>query len=604
LRHPEQPPLELRGSEQVGLPVFSADGHHAATISDDGIARVWELESLQASTQPQVFRPEDDQGYQLLSPDHRWLLTRAMGGASHLWDMSAERPWGHPVTLTDKEGRWLSSSDNARLPFSPDGRWLITSRGENVAQVWDLTTVKTDPRPFEIKLDKSAIDFSPDSRLLVAACADGVTRVWNLPFNKSHKPAFELPRRPSPDAALFFGNVSRLLVAVSRDESRLFDLSQGAPTPQSGIQLVAFPRPPSSPSNRFADTSREKPLFSPDDRWLAALDGQDVRLWDLSAGPPSRPALSVSHPGSEGGHIEMKFSHKGGWLLTRVGKGGKLLRLTREPPGVGVTQISYWLYEAFSPDDRWLFVKDVNKAPELWELSETPHAARSLEEARIFSRGDYVFSPDSHWLMVNGSSDPSATEKDLLIWDLRDPTLTRRKMPKTAISGMPFSPNSRWLVTYRSNLKAPASTAFWDLSLQSPFEKPGFELGPTGGIVFSPDAKWAASADSTEHYVALWDLSEAPTQTEPLLLPSAELNDYSGGVRINLRLLFDTDHLYVLGSEILRWELDAGRLRLLARRAAGRELNEMERLRYLQDFESDEGAAARGPGKSRPGARH
>jgi WD40 repeat protein len=605
LRHPEQRPLELRGREHKGLVVssdnlvFSADGRYAAAMGADGVARIWGLENLQPTAQPQTFRVDDDFSTHILSPDNRWLLTRAKNHPSLLWDMNDERAWAHPVTLTDGVDSSYGPSDIGRLPFSPDGRWLITRSQSGDAQVWDLMTIKTQPRPFEIKLTGFMIAFSPDSRRLVATCADGVTRVWNLPLDDSHKPAVELPRRASPDLVVLFGKTSRFLVAINKEDCRLFDLTAAATGwPETGVQLVTYGT--QAATSAFPDlwSPHDKPVFSPDDRWLAMQDGRDVHLWDLRASPPNRPALSYRDQFRDATpYIALNFSPKGDWLLTDTLREANLWRLTDAPTITNVTPRGEWSVETFSPDGRWLIVNKENKTTELWDLTETPRVIRLPGWEGVLPPNESAFSPDAHWLMITKKSDSKTAEKDLLIWDLRDPSHARRVIPEATLGSMKFSPDGRWFLTNKSVRGRQAETSFWDLRLKNPFEKAAFESN--GVETFSPDGRWMASRQGVG--VALWDLSQLPSQTDPFILPSSQLDEYGGTSEgQGSRLAFDARHLYLFGREVLRWDLDSERLRAQALEAAGRPLTADERLRYLEDFDTNEHTAAHGSGNKPP----
>ena len=75
---------------------------------------------------------EHDQWRVFISPDGRWLVTTRGGSTAGLMDLHAEAPAASGVTLLGHE------SYVSQLKISPDNRWLI-AESENRMLRWDLS---------------------------------------------------------------------------------------------------------------------------------------------------------------------------------------------------------------------------------------------------------------------------------------------------------------------------------------------------------------------------------------------------------------------------------------------------------------------------------
>jgi len=154
-----------------------------------------------------------------------------------------------------------------RVAISPDGRWLVTSTWKGLGiRLWDVQHRKyvCDLAP---EVGSATPAFSPDGRWL--AVSDGsFYLLWEVDrWKLVHKILREHPDGwPGPVA---FSHDSRLLaVPHTRYVAQLID-------PQSGRTLGVL-EPTTSKS--LSDHA-----FSPDGRYLATSEAENIQIWDLTA---------------------------------------------------------------------------------------------------------------------------------------------------------------------------------------------------------------------------------------------------------------------------------------------------------------------------------
>jgi len=103
----------------------------------------------------------------ILSPDQRWRLSRK-GYSAELWGPKAVKP----LKLQDNQ--------SARVQFSGDSRWFVTSAQGNKCDLWDLAASIPTHRGLDgdtCSVDKLA--FSPDSKWLATLSKD-VMLLWEI----------------------------------------------------------------------------------------------------------------------------------------------------------------------------------------------------------------------------------------------------------------------------------------------------------------------------------------------------------------------------------------------------------------------------------------
>jgi WD40 repeat protein len=266
--------------EYIWSASFDRAGRQVVTTGSDKTARVW---SIEGGREPMILsghqRPVITAAF---SPEGTRIVSGSKDKTARLWD------------LHSGDGRLLSNHDSevSHVAFSPDGRWVVTCAGGDVA-VTD-TTGAAAPRRFSASFSAKQVVFAPDSKSL--AIADGFGRL-DIHALAGDRPAESWPKQGRGIERVVFSPDGRILaVALFEGGVLLEDLHAGKP-------LGILHHVHAVPSVAFdADGGRLA---------TACLDGK-VRIWhiaDLERGP------RVLRGGLEGlDHVE--FSADGRCLLT------------------------------------------------------------------------------------------------------------------------------------------------------------------------------------------------------------------------------------------------------------------------------------------------
>src|SRR5262249_28388695 len=151
---------------------FSPDGKRLAAGGGDGDrkVRIW---SLRDKKEEHVFDPNYGIPALAFSPDGKSIFS----GSNH---HPALRRWSietGAAEVFDTSSMSLMIND---LEFSPDGRKLLTSHGDNQGRLWDLESkrvVRSLPGHAHWVM---AVAYSPDGRTAATAGVDDVVRIWEL----------------------------------------------------------------------------------------------------------------------------------------------------------------------------------------------------------------------------------------------------------------------------------------------------------------------------------------------------------------------------------------------------------------------------------------
>lgn len=202
-----------------------------------------------------------------------------------VWDRaSGQLRWEQPAPAV------RSRTTTDQLAFSPGGRWLVYTAGENLFRVWDAASGHLNG---EVIWDGQRI-------LSLAASPDGRTIAWNDGNYQLH--LFDLAIQaalpaPATDISVVAFSPAGQLALCDRSELSIWNIE---PQPQQILKLAGT----QYPCDGLA--------FSPDSRLLVAgNNGADVIVWDLAARKQLPPLK-----GHTSSVVDVAFSRDGAFFVT------------------------------------------------------------------------------------------------------------------------------------------------------------------------------------------------------------------------------------------------------------------------------------------------
>jgi len=250
-------------------------------------------------------------GSPTFSRDGRLMAAVGMGeGRVYVWDVTTGKPIASEAVM--------SGGSFFEIPFTPDGREILTLSDSNQALLWELPA-RRGAAPKVLPIDISAVDrveFSRDGRLLIARSLLNErawdVRTWRLlPGCAAHNSEFSRHTKLSPDGTRVFrseggrGRVydtrtaqpltpilpvgSPSFVAFSPDGRRVVTINEDAKNRSTARTWDATTGRALSQPIRFDQIHRFAPVgapaqFSPDGRGLLLLSNDGASLWDAETG--------------------------------------------------------------------------------------------------------------------------------------------------------------------------------------------------------------------------------------------------------------------------------------------------------------------------------
>ena len=320
----------------------------------------------------------------MFTPDGKFLISLGSSGILRIEEIASG---------TELLQQKFPRDNLAALAVSPDGKTLAVWSGPNTRKLY-LWNWQSGDEPREVKLPRQRIrtvTFSCDGKTL-AACGDFEPFVdeWVVATGRLRN-HIELPEDVTPGGLAYHPDGNTMAVSDSGNQREKHWSGGVLLLERSTGKLVReMPTP---------GTSAHRVVFSPDGRWLAAVSGGGIHVWDLGRGEE----VAAGAAGHQGG-IGQIATAGGGLIATasddhtvRVWDAATGRERLRLPHGHWVRAV------ALSPDGRFLVSSSLDDFVYLWDLQSGKQVYKLPGHGELGGRRAVGFTPDG------GRFSPGAT---------------------------------------------------------------------------------------------------------------------------------------------------------------------------------------------------
>ncbi len=504
------PELLTDGPNRINAVAFSPDGRRMLTGSDDGLARLWDVDTAQIL---RVFRGHTGSVRSVaFSPDGKFVLTGSADTTAMLWKIDT----GRPVQVFAGHTDWVRS-----VAFSPDGKSVLTGSDDNTAQLWDANNGDIK-QIFKGHTDSvTSVTFSPDGRYILTGSGDKTAQLWDVSsglslrtFRGHTSSIYGVAFSPDGRYVLAGGydGTARLWDSASTDLLRLYDVGRSvlsvafSPDGKSvltgsgggAVQLWDVNTAQSQQIFQGHNSDVNSVAFSPDGRYiLTGSSDYTARLWDASAAGRGQNLRTYS------GHTDfvrsVAFSPDGRYAL--VGGDNYAAQLwdmrTRQLLRLLVGHTSDVTSVAFSPDGHYALTGSDDKTARLWDVNSGQSVRTFIGHTKSVS--SVTFSPDGKSVLT-GSDDKTAR-----LWDVVSGQLVQIfRGHEQAVSSVAFSPNGESVLTGSYDDTA----RIWDTLSGKPL-KIFSDLFAVVSVAFAPDGKsivMGGGISQKRGSASIWDI--------------------------------------------------------------------------------------------------
>jgi WD40 repeat protein len=482
---------------------FSPNGSWIAAASDDGTARVWEVETGTPVCHPLLHggpvRVVD------FAPAGNLLLTCSWDGTARLWQLPEGREACPPVQHTDylrhaafsPDGRsFVTSCDDGvarlwstespprllhffnhsgrirRAAFSPDGLRVATASDDRTARVWDVATGKPLGAPLVHPNAVNRITFHPGGRLVATASADHCARVWDW---QSGQLATPLLRHNGLLSVVDFDHSGERLLTTGEDGiARLWRLPP---------HLIFHGLEAPTPDQRFAGFSEQdgKYLLLQDDKTLAIASLHDPS-WRSSPIRHQAPILSAC------------LSPDAQRLITTGEDGAAHLWKTADateacPPARHSEAVTHGIFDLHHPR---IATGSTEGSVRVWSahdaslLADLPSEGSTVRALAFFQNPDHLLAAYGR----NADLRSSSSSGSVVLWSLRSASPAQRFNHGGAVRWACPSPDERKILSVGDGNMG----RLWETATGFPVSMPLIHSGRAFWVAFGSDDRQVYSA--------------------------------------------------------------------------------------------------------------
>jgi WD40 repeat protein len=256
---------------EVKSVAFASDGTRAATGSENGTARIWDMHSAESLVEMQGHTGEVLSI--AFSPNGKKIATGGRDGNVRIWDAT-----------TGKSLLVLSNTSEVKsVAFNPGGTQIVTA-SHGGARVWKVNG-SDDPLALHLDDKIASAVFSSDGKAIATAGEDGVARIWDAKTGNRLQEL--LGHEKALTSIAYSRDGSRLLTASEDGMTRIWDVKIGLLQKELRTRYEYLRKAAFSPNGRQVITVASRPSkeeFRGADEALA--NGGAIWIWDTDSGRP------------------------------------------------------------------------------------------------------------------------------------------------------------------------------------------------------------------------------------------------------------------------------------------------------------------------------